>query len=57
MAMKQRKTNQDINTHSATQLIKSTVGDGAAGLLQSHVPAQHREQPRACNYGDTHQTI
>lgn len=49
-----RKKIQDKNTHSATQLIKSTVGDGATGLQQSYVSAQHCERPRACNYVNTH---
>lgn len=52
-----KKTIQDKNTHSATQLIKCTVGDGATGLLQSYVSAQHCERPRAWNYVNTHPTI
>lgn len=35
------KKTKNKNTHSATQLIKSTVSDGATGLLQGYVSAHH----------------
>ena len=46
---KNKRWNQDRNTHSATKLIKSAIGDGATGLFQSQVSAQHCEHPRARN--------
>ena len=36
---------KEVVTHCAAQLVEGAVGQRATGLLQHHLPAQHRQHP------------